>query len=108
MKYVFVNIRKNGNKLIPVEISKNISDRVVDLLFYKNHYDLTNKLPVFSRKQDSKYICKQFLRSDSKQNVLMKHKHQCNQQEITIIKTSKASHLCFQKYFHNNSLQFMV
>ena len=34
--------------LIPIEISKNESDRVVDLLIYKNHYALIKKSIVFS------------------------------------------------------------
>ena len=35
------------HKLIPVEVSKNDSDRIIDLLIYKNHYDLIKKLDVF-------------------------------------------------------------
>ena len=31
----------------PIEISENESDRVVDLLIYKNHYALIKKLHVF-------------------------------------------------------------
>ena len=35
------------HKLIPIENSKNISDRVIDLAFYENHYILIKKLDVF-------------------------------------------------------------
>ena len=35
------------HKLIPTEISKNNSDRVIDLAIYKNHYVLIKKLDVF-------------------------------------------------------------
>ena len=35
------------HKLIPIEISKNDSDRVIDLLIYKNHYALIKKFNVF-------------------------------------------------------------
>ena len=35
------------HNLIPIEISKNESDKVVDLLVYKNHYDLIEKLMYF-------------------------------------------------------------
>ena len=35
------------HKLIPCEISKNESERVVDLLTYKNHYALIKKSHVF-------------------------------------------------------------
>ena len=36
------------HKLIPIEIGKNESERVVDLLIYKNHYTLFKKINVFS------------------------------------------------------------
>ena len=35
------------HKLIPIEISKNNSDKVIDLAIYKNHYVLNKKLDVF-------------------------------------------------------------
>ena len=35
------------HKLIPVEVSKKDSDRVIDLLIYKNHHALNKKLNVF-------------------------------------------------------------
>ena len=34
------------HKLKPTETSKNNSDRIVDLLFYKNHYALIKKINV--------------------------------------------------------------
>ena len=38
--------KKWRRKLIPIEITKNESDRVIDLIFYKNHYALPKKLNV--------------------------------------------------------------
>ena len=38
---------QNKHKLIPIEISKNVSDKVIDLLIYKNHYVPIKKLNVF-------------------------------------------------------------
>ena len=35
------------HKLIPIEVSKNDSDRVIDLAIYKNHYILIKNLDVF-------------------------------------------------------------
>ena len=35
------------HKLIPIEVSKNDSNRVIDLAIYKNHYVLIKKLDVF-------------------------------------------------------------
>ena len=34
-------------KFIPIEVSKNGSDRVIDLLIFENHYALIEKLNVF-------------------------------------------------------------
>ena len=50
--YIFeINFYQDQNqwkhKLIPNEISKNSSDRVIDLASYKNHYVLIKKLDVF-------------------------------------------------------------
>ena len=38
-----LNFDQNKQKLIPIEISKNESDKVIDLLIYKNHYVLIKK-----------------------------------------------------------------
>ena len=43
---------QNKHKLIPVEISKKKSDKVIDLINYKNHYVLIKKLNVFIGKHD--------------------------------------------------------
>ena len=46
-----INFYQNGSNLkhnfLPTEMSKNKSDRVVDLLMYKNHYNLIKKLHAF-------------------------------------------------------------
>ena len=53
---------QNGNgrmhKLIPVEISENLSDKVIDLLLNNNHYTLLEKLHVFLGNHDSKPKCR--------------------------------------------------
>ena len=36
------------NNLFPIEISKNGSDRVVDLLIYKNHYAPIKKIKILN------------------------------------------------------------
>ena len=46
------------HKLIPIEISKNNSDRVIDLAIYKNHYVLIKKLDVFLGDHNKKFICR--------------------------------------------------
>ena len=35
LNQISIKIKTNGKKLIPIEVSKNISDRVVDLLICK-------------------------------------------------------------------------
>ena len=51
------------HKLIPIEISKNNSDRVIDLAIYKNHYVLIKKLDVFLGDHNKIFICRQCLSS---------------------------------------------
>ena len=81
------------HKLIPIEINKNDSERVIDLLIQKNHYNLIKKLKVFLDKQDCRYFCKRCLNSYTSENVIINHKQQCTQKEITSIRTSPESHI---------------
>ena len=96
------------HKLIPIEISKNISDRVIDLAIYKNHYVLIKKLDVFLGDHNKKYICRQCLSSYTSQNMLIKHKPKCENNNITTITTSKEPHLYWKKHFHKNPLYFRI
>ena len=54
-----LNFYQDGDKwkhnLIPIEISKNDSDDVINLLIYKNHYALIKKLHVFFRRSQQKF-----------------------------------------------------
>ena len=94
------------HKLIPFEISKNDSDRVIDLAIYKNHYILIKKLDVFLGHHNKKFICRRCLSSYTSENMLMKHKEKCGDDNITIIKFSNKSHLHWEKHFHKNPLYF--
>ena len=96
------------HKLIPIEFSKNNSDRVIDLAIYKNHYVLIKKLDVFLGDHNKKYICRRCLSSYTSENMLMKHKEKCGDDNITVIKTSNKSHLYWEKYFHKNPLYFRI
>ena len=62
------------HKLIPIEIIKNDSDRVVDLAIYKNHYVLIKKLDVILGDHNKKFNCRQCLSSYTSENMLIKHK----------------------------------
>ena len=96
------------HKLIPVEVSKNNSDRVIDLAIYKNHYVLIKKLDVFLGDHYKKFICRRCLSSYTSENMLMKHKPKCENNDITSIKTSNESHLHWKKHFHKNPLYFRI
>ena len=45
-------------RLIPIEVSKNDSDRVIHLLDYKNRYALIKQFNIFSGDQNKKFVCR--------------------------------------------------
>ena len=96
------------HKLIPIEISKNESDRVIDLAIYKNHYVLIKKLDVFLGDHNKKFICRRCLSSYTSENMLMKHKQKCGDDNITTIKTSNEPYLLWKKHFHKNPIYFRI
>ena len=112
------------HKLVPIEISKNIfqcsecsdkmycnecnSKKVIDLMIYKNHYVLIKKLHVFLGKQDCRFVCRRCLSCFKYENVLLKHKYKCEQQEITSYSFSKDSHIYWKKHFHKIPLYFRI
>ena len=87
------------HKLIPIEVSKNESDRVIDLAIYKNHYILNKILDVFLGDHNKNYSCRRCLNSYRSENMLMKHKPKCENIDIITIKTSNESHLYWKKTF---------
>ena len=96
------------HKIIPIEISKNNLDRVIDLAIYKNHYVLIKKLYVFLGDHNKKFICRRCLSSYTSENMLRKHKEKCGDDNITTIKTSNETHLHWKKHFHKNPLYFRI
>ena len=96
------------HKLLPIEISKNDSDRVIDLAIYKNHCALIKKLDVFLRNHNKKFICTRCLCSYTSENMLMLHKPKCENNDITTIRNSNESHLNWKKHFHKNLLYFRI
>ena len=92
------------HKLIPIEVSKNNSDRIIDLAIFKNHYILIKKLDVFLGDHNTKFICRQCLSSYTSKNMLIKHKEKCGKDNITTLTTSPDSHLRWKKHFHKNPL----
>ena len=69
--------------LVPIEVSKNDSDRLVDVFFYKNHCVLIKQLHKFLGNHNCNYACRRCLNSYTSQNVLIKHKQQFGEQHIT-------------------------
>ena len=96
--------KKWRHKLLPFEVSKNDSDRVFDLLIDKNHYALIQKLTVFLRDHNKKYICRRCLNSYTSEIMLMLHKPNCDINDLTTLRISNESHLHWKKHFHRNQL----
>ena len=48
------------------------------------------------------------LNSYTSQNVLIKHKQQCGEQDITSLRTSNESHLYWKKIFHKKPMYFKI
>ena len=59
-------------KLIPFEVIKIDSDRVIDLLVYKNQSVLIKNLNVFLGNHNCNYVCRKCLSSYTCQNMLIK------------------------------------
>ena len=62
------------HNLIPIEISEEESDRVVDLLIYKNNYAFNKKIKVFLGDHIKNFICRRCLNSYTNENALINHK----------------------------------
>ena len=89
-------------------MSRNESDRFVDLLIYKNLYVLIKKTNVFSGVNHKNFICRRFLNSYTSENMLKIHKAKCGNNDITTIRTSPEPHLHWKKHFHKNLLYFGI
>ena len=91
-----INFYQDGDKwkhnLIPIEISKNVSDKVIDLLIYKKRYALIEKLHVFLGNHDKSFVCRRCLNSYTNGKALLNHKGKCGNDNICIIRTSNESH----------------
>ena len=96
------------HNLIPIEISKNESDNVIDLLIYKNHYALIKKLHVFLGNHNKSFVCRRCLNSYTSENASTNHKEKCGDDNICTIRTSNESHLYWKKHSHKNPLFFRI
>ena len=96
------------HNLTPIKISKNDSDRVIDLAIYKNHYVLLKKIDVFLGVYNKKFICRRCLNSYTSESMLMLHKPKGGNNDITTITTSKESHFYWKKHLNKNPLYFRI
>ena len=107
-----LNFYQDGDKwkhdLIPIEISKNESDNIIDLFIYKNHYALIKKLHVFLGDHNKSFVCRRCLNFYTCENALINHKENCRDDNICTIRTSNESHLYWKKHFHKNLLFFRI
>ena len=107
-----LNFHQYKNKwkhnLIPIEISRNDSDRVVDLLIYKKHYILIKKFKVFLGDHHKNFICRRCLNSYTNENMLMIHRPKCENIDITTTRNSSETHLHWKNHFHKNPLYFRI
>ena len=94
------------HELIPIEVWKNKSDRVFDLLIYKNQYALIEKLDVYLEDHNKKYICRRCLSSYLSENTLMLLKQKCGVDNLTTLKISNESHIQWKKHVHKTPLYF--
>ena len=61
---------------------------------------------MFLGDHNKKIICRQCLSYYTSENMLSKHKEKCGEDNITTIKTSKESHIRWNKLFHRNPIYF--
>ena len=113
LKIYAINFYQDGDKwkhnLIPIDISKNESDNVIDLLIYKNHYALIKKVHVFLGNHNKSFVCRRCLNSYTCENALINHKEICGNDNICTIRTSNESQLYLKKkHFHKNPLYFRI
>ena len=107
-----LNLYQDGDKwkhnLLPIEISKNNSERFTDLLIYKNHYPLFKKLYVLLGNHNKSFVCRRCLKSYRNENASINHEEKCGEENISAIRTSSKSHLFWEKHFHKNPLYFRI
>ena len=101
---------KFEHNLIPIEISKNDeSDRIVDLLINKNHYDLIKKLNVILGDHHKIFIRRLCLNSYTGENMLMIDKPKCENYDI-LERELQVSHISVRKIIlmkNQHILEFM-
>ncbi len=100
-----------GMNLNPLYIGSNEEgDRVIDLLYYKEHFILIKKLHTFGRNNQShrNYLCRRCMNGFRTEQALNNHKELCDKQEITRIVFPKDNSFKFNKYHYKINLPFRI
>ena len=99
----------NEYKLVALYISKNIENRrIIDLIFYKNHYILLKKLHVFIGKHDNCYVCRNCLSSYTIQSELVTHKFLCGNKNKSVYIPCKETHVKWNKFYQKMPKYSMI
>ena len=93
------------HKLVPIEVSRNDSDRVIDLLFY---YALIEKLNVFLGDHQKTFIRRRCLNSYTNEKMLKIYKRKCENNDTSTLRTSPEFHLHWKNHFHKKPLFFRI
>ena len=96
------------HKPVPIEVIKSDSEKVINLIIYKNHDELNKKLNVFSGDHHKIFICTRCLNSCTSKSMLMLHKLKCGEDDLCSIRTSSESRFRWKKHFHENPLYFRI
>ncbi len=103
-----------GTNLNPLYIGSNDDEtslqRVIDLLYYKEHFVLIKKLHTFGRNNQTNrnYLCRRCINGFRTEQALNNHKELCNKQEITRMVFPKEDSFKFNKYHYKIDLPFRI
>ena len=89
---VYQDKNKWKHKLIPIEISKNESDKVIELLLYKNHCAPIKKFNIFLGDHNENFICRRCWYAYKMENMLTLHQSKCENYDINTFRTSSETH----------------
>ena len=96
---------------LPTYRSKNDNEPkqiLVDLLPYRKHYCLFEKLHTFIRTNDKKELCSIYPDTFSTEDVLKKHWRKCSENEPSLMKFPKEDSISFKDFYRNVPFYFIA
>ena len=94
------------HELILIEVDKSDSDRVIDLVVYRNQYVLIKNLKVILGDHNKTFICRRCLSSYTSENMLVLLEQKCGDDNKTTIRTAPESHTQWKEHFHKSLFIF--